>query len=365
MIFTQEDTKIAKAVAVVLMCIHHLFAFPERLSDTVNYIPMFGRNYEFILGTFGKICVAMFICLSGFGTYISLKNKKDLTKYIPLKIWGLYKKYWSVFLVFIPIGMLLGVERIEKSIVLVIYNLFAINTTYNGEWWFFAPFIVLCIISPFIIRVADRKFSSPAVDILLLLIIAVACRSVVPYLIELNLLKGFFASHLGVIIKRTIDFLPAFLSGCIIAKYRLFDKFLSVFRKWYFAIPISLILMLLTVYMRYKATAYWDYIYAPVFLISAVSIIRIVRPLKFIAKEIGSVSTEIWLTHSFYCYYFIPRIIYAPKNALLITLLLVIISYLTGKLIVFVVSCFDKTVLKIKNKNVIEFNNSKSQVLTQ
>lgn len=350
MTFTQEDTKIAKAVAVVLMCIHHLFAFPERLSDTVNYIPMFGRNYEFILGTFGKICVAMFVCLSGYGTYLSLKNKKNLSEYIPHKILGLYKKYWSVLLVFAPVGILLGAEKIDKSLSIFIYNFTGISTTYNGEWWFFAPFIVLCIVSPLLIRFIDKKHSSPAVDFLLVLIIAVVCRSVMPDILDLRFINNFFSSFLGVIIERTINFLPAFLLGALIAKYQLFNKYLSALNKWYFAIPVSLIIIFLTVYMRYKATSSWDYIYAPLFIIAVVSIIRIIPPAKWLAVEIGSVSMEIWLIHTFFCYQFIPRIIYAPKNAVLITLLLVTISYISAKVITLGVKLIEKIFVKLLNK---------------
>jgi len=350
MTFTREDTKIAKAVAVILMCIHHLFAFPERLTDGIEYTPMFGGNYEFILASFGKICVAMFVCLSSYGAYISLKNKSDLTKYIPMKIWGLYKKFWSVFIVFIPMGMILNIPHIKKDIVSVIYNLLAYDTTYNGEWWFFAPFVIITIISPFIIKVADKKFSSPAVDFLLLFVIAVACRTVTPSLMETKLLKGFFYSHLGFIIRQAILIFPSFLSGCIIAKYKLFDKYLSAFKNKYFVIPVSLIIIFLTVYMRYKTTSSWDYIYAPIFIIAVVSIIRIIPSIKWLACEIGNVSMEIWLIHTFFCYQFIPRIIYAPKNAILITLLLFTLSYISAKMITLGVKLLDKIYLKLSNK---------------
>lgn len=60
------------------------------------------------------------------------------------------------------------------------------------------------------------------------------------------------------------------------------------------------------------------------------------------------------MTHSFFCYHFIPEIIFAPKYSVLILLWLLLISYGCGKLLVFLVKLLDKGIEKCQNKQVIK-----------
>ncbi len=351
MTFSRKDTAIAKAVAIVLMFMHHLFLFNYRLPEGVYYLPLTAHNFEEILAAFGKLCVMMFVCLSGFGTYKSLSKTDNTASFVLKKIYGLYKKYWSVFLIFIPIGMWLGIERISRNLVAFIYNFIGLNTSYNGEWWFFPPFILLCIVSPLLIKFINRKWSSPAVDFLLIILISAFCRYIIPQLFDLKFISAFSGSYFGIIFEKLFYFIPSFLMGAAIAKYNLFDKYLSFFKKWYFSVPVSLILMFITLYMRTKTGDSGDYIFAPVFIIASVSFIRGIPPLSFIACELGSVSTELWLTHSFFCYHFIPRIVYAPRYSILVLIWLLIISYAASKLLVIAVNLFNKLVKRNKGDN--------------
>lgn len=87
--FEKDDTKIMKALAIILMLYHHLYAFPYRIS--YDYISLFKYNdktISFFIGDFGKICVCIFIFLSGYGTYYVYNNTNDLIK---KKLKSLYK----------------------------------------------------------------------------------------------------------------------------------------------------------------------------------------------------------------------------------------------------------------------------------
>lgn len=77
--FTQKQTDIAKGEAVCLMFAHHLFNFPSRLVDGSTYVQILPfLNLEAILGAFGKICVAIFLFLSGYGMFLGyLRAKKN------------------------------------------------------------------------------------------------------------------------------------------------------------------------------------------------------------------------------------------------------------------------------------------------
>lgn len=105
-VFGRDDTKIIKGVAILLMLLHHLWAFPQRVflndgfTDTFS---VFGEYWYFYLGRFGKICVSMFLFLSGYGL---MKSKQSGRFDLIGKVKGLYLAYWKVFLVFIPIAFL-------------------------------------------------------------------------------------------------------------------------------------------------------------------------------------------------------------------------------------------------------------------
>ena len=49
-----------------------------------------------------------------------------------------------------------------------------------------------------------------------------------------------------------------------------------------------------------------------------------------VVGELGKHSMYMWLTHSFYCYYFTQKLIFAPRYTPLILLLLIAVSYLTS-----------------------------------
>ena len=133
--FTREDTSIAKGIAIILMFTHHLFTFPDRIRSGSEYLSLFsisGDNIELIVGRFGKICVAMFLFLSGFGIYKQfIKDKNNIYFILFNKIKKIYINYWIIFLIFIPISFVLGIR--EFNLVEFFNNFIAYKSTYNGE----------------------------------------------------------------------------------------------------------------------------------------------------------------------------------------------------------------------------------------
>ena len=77
--FTKQDTKIIKGAAICFMLFHHLFAFPERVTEgTFVSLWYFNEtNLAVCLGAFGRICVPIFTFLSGYGIYRSSLKSGD------------------------------------------------------------------------------------------------------------------------------------------------------------------------------------------------------------------------------------------------------------------------------------------------
>lgn len=82
----------------------HLFAFPEKIPFGYEFKTVFSINGVSIptcIGIFGQICVSGFMFLGSYGLYKQVDKKKKL---VINKIVNLYKSYWKVFFIFVPIG---------------------------------------------------------------------------------------------------------------------------------------------------------------------------------------------------------------------------------------------------------------------
>lgn len=74
--FTKEHTLIAKGLAMILMLFDHLFWL--EYGQYVSVFPKLpsGQSLEWTIGSIGNICVAMFLCLSGYGMYCVVQKKE-------------------------------------------------------------------------------------------------------------------------------------------------------------------------------------------------------------------------------------------------------------------------------------------------
>lgn len=164
---TKKISKQLKGIAVCLMVIHHLFAFPDRISS-INYTSLKMINdipIEYYIGVFGKICVSMFLFLSGYGLVITYKNIKLTFESIFKRVLSFYKVYWVVFIIFIGYGFMANI--LEFRLQEFLLSLVGVSSKYNGEWWFIRTYILFLLVYPFIVKVLERLklFSSVIVTL--------------------------------------------------------------------------------------------------------------------------------------------------------------------------------------------------------
>lgn len=350
--FTREDTKFIKGIAIILMFYHHVFCFPERIGY-VEYFSLFsfqGHETANIIGSFGKICVALFVFLSGYGTYKSVQNTDNICNKLGKKILGLYKVYWEVLIVFVPVCFIMNVPQVEKSIKALILNFTAVEISYNGEISFFTPFILLMLYTPIILWFS-KKINNIFVSLIVVVLMAQAGLYVVPQITNTVLGAGLADSYLYPIIIMPFPLLLAqYLSGIVCAKYDIISKIKDRYSGNLIAAFIALAVIGIVFYMRQFNGIIYDYIYAPVFTTAVIvlfankvgNIVR--RPIEYIGKH----STIMWLSHSFYCYYIMTSFIFMPKFSPLIILLLILITLATSVIIQFV---FGKLGMFVKKVN--------------
>ncbi|CAI1108266.1 Uncharacterized protein conserved in bacteria [Serratia proteamaculans] len=302
-----------KGIAIILMLIHHLFAYPSRISPDIPVYHMVNSvDIEMFVGLFGKICVSMFLFLSGYG--FSLKKEVSF-KYIWGKLKNLYISYWIVLFIFVPIGIIFFPgERYSLSPSLFFENLIGIKSTYNSEWWFFKLYVLYVFSLPLLSRLNIGP-------LLGLLFLAALCGKGLQYV----------AGAPEVLIEYCTWLLP-FGFGMVFGRSQKMPP-----NSWLVKLIITLsrthplILLMVTVAVFIVAHNPGLLLVTPLFIIALMKTADgLGSTVNRVVSELGKHSLYMWLTHSFYCYYFTQKLIFAPRYTPLILLLLIAVSYLTS-----------------------------------
>lgn len=257
--FTREETKMFKGLAVILMLAHHLFLFPDRMPIGYEIISMgsvSGMEIERIIGSFGKICVSYFMFLGGYGMWCKAQadGNKDGNVSIGKHIIQLYQSLWKVILVFIPIGFLLfgnqPVYALRESQCSMysnfawktfLMNFTGFSTSYNGEWWFFRTYLCALFLGCVFIRFI-WKHDNKYVDIAFVIIWEILSSKFFPALAK----TGEFSSLNNDIFFKSLFTISAYTSsffmGIVMAKYNGIDRLNNLFAFYPPPCPISLCL---------------------------------------------------------------------------------------------------------------------------
>lgn len=133
--FTKEDTLIIKGIAICLLLWHHLYY--ENIERTITYI----------IAYYGKVCVAIFLILSGYGLMKSFDKYDSTRSFVFNKLKKLYLNYWLIWILFVPVGVILFNRSFEEvygahTVAKLLIELTGFQTTifgfygYNPTWWF-------------------------------------------------------------------------------------------------------------------------------------------------------------------------------------------------------------------------------------
>ena len=338
MTFTRNDTKVIKGMAIIFMLYHHLFYFPDRIAEAIEYIPLLsyhGTSVAYYIGEFGKLCVALFLFLGGYGTYYSCRkhtgDTKAVTRLALQKTKNLYMEYWKVFVIFVPICIYAGVERVDPDLKTMIWNFVGLSDSYCGEWWFFPVYVVLLLTYPIGHGLLSKK-RSISKDILVVLLLNLFASYIIPNLYGYDWAKTLRKSMFWNTFSETLVYAPTFYMGCIFAKYDLLtaakQRFASGIKYW----VLACVAFLAAVILRHKEWITYDFILAPIVTLSTIVILngKLFRPVYWVLEKIGREGTIIWLVHSIYCYLLCQELVFRPRYTLLIFLWLLLMSYATS-----------------------------------
>ena len=158
--FNKTHTEIAKGLAVILLLWHHLYYMHPEYGWLVYHT-----------AKYSKVCVHIFLILSGYGLFFSMrkleqKGKKEFNKlfgfYYP-RFLSLMPKYWIVFILGVGISMLLFNKMPEEVFKetshpwiwlglqsLGLHMIEFKGYGYNPTWWYMTTIILLYFIFPYL-----------------------------------------------------------------------------------------------------------------------------------------------------------------------------------------------------------------------
>lgn len=332
MFISKPESAMLQAVAVMLMVWHHLFGFPERIH--VPYVlltdEVFPFHVETMMSYFGRICIAVFAFVSGYGMRKKAVPGRSLFadyKSILQQLLKFFSRYWIVFFLFIPLGYFMGVypfdwKRFIKGIV-------GNGVGYNAEWWYVGTYMRMLLLFPILSRLADLVQKRLPLLIHVLMAASMAALLLIPRSVS-------FYSFASV--------LMCFVAGMYFVDCSIFETIYRTLssRSWLQGM-VGLVLVALVFVLRFMG---WpDYLTVPLFVFALLALIKlkqVVRLLSSVLMYVGRYSTYIWLTHTFFGYYYFQKLTFFPRYSWLIFLWCMVLSIASGVVMEYLLSWITK-----------------------
>ena len=343
--FTKEHTMQMKGIAIIILLFHHCFLNAQRwatvpyekLATTkgwgyypISFAPFSSHTIQY-LASFSKICVAMFVFMTGYGMWVSYesqKKKTTMSNYIKKRMVTLMTGFLIIFVVTeilaIPTGRFIEVYGHDfRSVVYMIIDALGLakllgTPLFCLTWWYMSLAIVLIMIFPFVHSIMEKY---QWVVVVASIIVPRACgfgqsTDLFRYLLAYTL-GMYFAQH-DLLARIKEKFMEQNVAG----------KLLSLI--------VSLIGLAVIIKCRQNAWIGWKYLdfwdgFAAMYVI-VISYIYILNG-KWIVKGLGFLgkhSMNIFLIHSFYRDVFFHEFTYSFYYAWLDYIVLMAISLVTS-----------------------------------
>lgn len=303
---TKDDTTVVKGIALLLLLAHHLFYIDNGLYDEYT---LFGTGIVQALGRFSKVCVALFVFLSGYGIMRSAGGKGfSVRRFYARGFTKLYLNYWFIWLLFVPAGIVLFGRSMEEAYgdklwVRGLLDFFGFARSagfdgYNITWWFYSCILLLYALTPLLYRTTGRyPLSTLAATILFL----------------------FLSSDNTPLVGPLHCYLFPFALGMVSARYELVSRAGTLLMRRRLLPPLLFIVISL---LRTRSGLYldgiWTFCFITVYSIYFKEGGGNPGTIRKSLHAIGRHSFNIFLFHTFIYYYFFTDWIYALRNPLLV-----------------------------------------------
>lgn len=344
---TAKKSSSIKGIAIALMLIHHLFTWGQ--ADYISIASIILPNnltVEGFFGVFGKLCVTLYLFLSGYG--YSSKYLKEVRCSVSIyeslaTAWKVYRKYLLVLVFFLPYGFINKIYPYDIKTIFV--NLIGFNTSYNKECWFLLVYILIVIfVLPKLVKIKNRNQEKWATIISLGVIVAgYALRFIIVH----SQIAWFRDTQLFFNLYYFLLSQFAFVVGWMCKRWLFFEKAERISIRWPLWIITMAVLMVIKVYC--PGGMLLDTILTPFFVVLCLKALKGANFIDGLFMVLGKHSTYMWMTHTFFAYYYASAFIYGFRYPLVILVVLVAISFVTSRALEFV-----ETVMRGMGKKIYE-----------
>lgn len=324
-----------KGVAILMMLFLHLFNRRElvELCDTTLYF-WNGKPLVSALSRVAAFCVPIYLFVSGYGLS-HVYDRGAGRMHAGRRLWKLYVNYWVVLVLFVTLGAFIAPDRYPGDALTFVLNASGWWHNYNYEWWFLFPYVVLVLAAPVIfslLRRCDGRRCAWVVAGLTVLDVAVYCS-------DMAWGKFFDAHYVMQQLRQEVYCLYSFVLGAVFHQYRLVERF----RFWLNGrvrparrVPLLSLCLLVMVLLRMSLG---PSVINPFFVLLFILIFNMLpmhRALGTFLEYMGGHSTNMWLSHSFFCYYLFQDFIYGLRYPSVIYAVLIVLSLAASYVIRFI-----------------------------
>jgi len=326
--FTRDKSLMLKGVGILLMMWHHCFYKGRFENYYVVFSPLTIGQATRIAG-FCKICVTMFVFVSGYGLYQIYKNKSQIVgagRWIIHRYLKGFLPFWFIYLLsFVSCALIDGrtwtvyfKDHIVNGFVYVFLDFLGLaklfgSPSLSGTWWYMSAYFQYIVLFPLLFCIIEKYGSLFLVAIVLIF----------PRIAKFE--PG------G---KHMYSFLLSIVLGMVFKKELIFEKIDAFTEKRNNKILIVTGLTLLSAFL-YKASVLlpnklfydviWD-IFPMVFIVLFYLVIPYLHLTQKFLKLIGIHSANIFMLHTFLLYNYLSDFIYGREHFILIMLTLLALS---------------------------------------
>lgn len=155
---SKDITTAIKGIVILMMIWGHLFhGNGLKYFDSSYDIWIFNGKPLVDYLSYAMPPVHFYIILSGFGLY-KVYEKGLLTWRSQLKrLLKIYIVCWIVLLVFVPVGHYMSCSKFMIDVTHLLGNVTGTVYLYNTSWWFLFPYVLLTLLSPFILTAFQKR----------------------------------------------------------------------------------------------------------------------------------------------------------------------------------------------------------------
>lgn len=314
---TKQDTNVIKGIAILMMLFLHLFNENGVRYDSLVLID--GVPLVSILAK-ATYPVGLFLLVGGYGLYKAYE-KGDSNRWS--RILRLMLHYWIITFIFVAIGSIIKPGRYPGSWGAILSNFTGFCTTYNAEMWFLLPYVILTACARPLFSFLER-FRAPYVVIAFLFLHLITSYGISRYGTKL-FYNNYWIYTPWLVLHISFNF----CLGAMCARTGILDKIKAFPLKPYVLRCLGIILLI--AFVTYECIGKYNLLYSLGILVGLLCAGISGWP-KNMLMELGRHSMNMWMIHSWFCYYLFSDFIMWFRYPMLIFVVLVLISYLCSRI---------------------------------